>query len=529
MKKIRTICLGAAFAMIASVSLTGCIDEVEPTDGATDGQVTGSEEAVAALVGGLNSYATNIWNTTQFPTSYGYPALMMIRNIQSGELCYGENANGCLFLNWLGDTYLARQYMVNQFLWYYQTQYAGAATNAIEKIDTTASDANKGYYAAALAYRAMLYLDMAREYEWLPNDKTQGVSPEGRDITGLTLPIVKEGMTEEEWQNNPRATREEMADFILGDLNKAAGMIGYLNSTSKTMPHLDCVYGLMARCYMWIEDYPNAEKYARLAIDNSDSEPLTRAQALNTTSGFNDVNQWMWGTQYYSGFVNNLYCWTANICNEISYGCTGTQLGCYVQIDANMYNRISDNDWRKLMWKAPAGTALEGENDFISSEVGEQLSDYASLKFRPGGGSTNDYTVGNVTGVPFMRIEEMYFIEAEAAAHQQVSRGRELLESFMTRYRNPNYVCRASDVVDEIVFQKAVELWGEGQYFFDIKRLDMPVTENYTGSNHTPPYLFNTTTRPAWMNWQISLLEEMSNAGVNGYNNPTVPDMAYGQ
>ena len=120
MKKIRTICLGAAFAMIASVSLTGCIDEVEPTDGATDSQVTGSEEAVAALVGGLNSYATDIWNTTQFPASYGYPALMMIRNIQSGELCYGENANGCLFLNWLGDTYLARQYMVNQFLWYYQ-------------------------------------------------------------------------------------------------------------------------------------------------------------------------------------------------------------------------------------------------------------------------------------------------------------------------------------------------------------------------------------------------------------------------
>ena len=63
-------------------------------------------------------------------------------------------------------------------------------------------------------------------------------------------------------------------------------MIGYLDDASKTMPHLDCIYGLMARCYMWLEDYPNAEKYARLAIDNSTSAPVTQAQALNTTSGF---------------------------------------------------------------------------------------------------------------------------------------------------------------------------------------------------------------------------------------------------
>lgn len=529
MKRIKTICFGTVLALLGSVSLTGCIDEVQPTDGASDSQVKGSETAVATLVSGLNSYATNIWNQTTFPASFGYPALMIIRNIQSGEQAYGDNVNGCLFLNWLGDIYLSRQYMVCQFLWYYQTQYASAATNAIAKIDTTRNDANKGYYAAALAYRAMLYIDMVREYEWKPNDKTVGVSPEGRDIEGLTVPIVKEGMTEEQWQNNPRAKKEDMQEFILGDLEKAARLIGYLDDNSKTMPHLDCIYGLMARYYMWIEDYENAEKYARMAIDNSTSAPVTETQALNTTSGFNDISQWMWGTQYYTGYVNNIYCWTANMCNEISYGYTGTQLGCYTQIDANMYNRISDNDWRKLLWKAPAGSSLEGKNTFIDATVGAQLSDYASLKFRPGGGSINDYTVGNVTGVPFMRIEEMYFIEAEAAAHNDEARGQKLLEDFMKRYRNPNYSFRGNNLIDEIVFQKAIELWGEGQHFFDVKRLNMPVTKNYTGSNHTAPYLFNTTTRPSWMNWQISLGEEQTNSGVTGYNNPTLIDQAYAQ
>ena len=294
----------------------------------------------------------------------------------------------------------------------------------------------------------MLYLDMAREYEWQPNDKTQPISPEQNSIEGLTVPIVTEDMTEEQWKNNPRATRAQMSEFILGD-----------PSSSNTMPHLDCVYGLMARCYMWLGEYGEAQKYARMAIDASSTTPITREQGLSTTSGFNDINQFMWGSQYAAGNVNNLYCWTANMCNEISYGYTGTQLGTYVRIDADMYSRISNTDWRKLLWKAPAGSALDGDNTYIDDEVGAGLPDYASLKFRPGGGSTNDYS-------------------AEAAAHTSSAEGIRLLETFMRQYRDPAYTCRVSDpqaVIDEIVFQKAIELWGEGQYWFDVKRLGYPV------------------------------------------------------
>lgn len=522
MKRIITICLGLAFTAAVSLSLTGCIDETEPTNGATEGQVGGSSQNVKALVNGLNAYATRQWSTSWLP-SFGYPALMIIRDIQSGELAYGDATNGCVYINWVADIYLSREYMVNQFLWYYESLYAGAVNKALKNIDINAGDDMKGYYAAALAYRAMIYLDMAREYEWLPNDKTTGVSPDGNDITGLTVPIVRETDTEEKWKNNPRATREEMAEFILGDLKKAEEMIGYLNDKERIMPHLDCVYGLMARCYMWTEDYPNAEIYARKAIEASASGIVTKEQALNTSSGFNDINQWMWGSEYATGNVNNIYCWTANICNEITYGYTGTTLGTYTMIDRNMYDRISNTDWRKLMWKAPAGSVLDGKNTYVDNEIGAKLSEYASLKFRPGSGSVNDYTTGNVTGFPLMRIEEMYLIEAEAAAHQDAGRGIELIESFM-KHRDPAYKCRVNGtdaVVEEIVFQKAVELWGEGRYFFDVKRLGYPVVKNYNGSNHTTAYQYNSTTaRPAWMNWQISRLEEMNNRAVDGYNNP---------
>ena len=155
--------------------------------------------------------------------------------------------------------------------------------------------------------------------------------------------------------------------------------------------------------------------------------------------------------------------------------------------------------------------------------MGAALTDYASLKFRPNSGNITDYTIGNVSAFPLMRVEEMYFIEAEAAAQQDPARGIQLVEQFMKSYRDPQYTCDASskeDVVEEIVFQKRVELWGEGLNFYDIKRLDYSVNRAYEGSNHDPQSYAITNGRPGWMNWCISRGEENGNAGVRGYNNP---------
>ena len=90
--------------------------------------------------------------------------------------------------------------------------------------------------------------------------------------------------------------------------------------------------------------------------------------------------------------------------------------------------------------------------------------------------------IGSHSAYPLMRVEEMYFIEVEAKAHSSVREGLTLLENFMSQYRRPNYALwvNKDDVAKEsaikmIVEQKRIELWGEGQSFFDYKRLDMGV------------------------------------------------------
>jgi hypothetical protein len=218
-----------------------------------------------------------------------------------------------------------------------------------------------------------------------------------------------------------------------------------------------------------------------------------------------------------SGILN----WTSWMANETTFGYAGA--GPYTMIDARIYSLISNDDFRKLSWKAPEGHPLFGKTPYINAEIGAGLPTYASVKFRPANGDMEEYKVGAASAYPLMRIEEMYFIEAEAAAHQNAADGKTLLENFMKTYRYGSYTCRATDtegVVDEIFLQKRIELWGEGTSFFDYKRLNKPVTRGYAGTNHSDATRFNTTTRPAWMNICIVRSEKQQNAALVGYENP---------
>lgn len=511
--------------LVAATSMfifTGCIDEAEMTNGATSEQVSTNENATEAFLMSIPSKMLQVW-TSSNAYAWGYGGLMHVRDMQTEDMVCNDNGSGYnWFMQWSQNVQCGRDYLAVQYLWNISYEIINAANNVISAVDTTAmNDAQRGYLGAAFAFRAMIYLDLAREYEWLENDVTTPQSPEGNDIKGLTVPIISESMDESQQRSNPRAKKEDMMAFILSDLNKAEEMIPSLSLSDKTLPHLDCVYGLYARYYMWTGDYANAEKYARLAINNASTQPISESEALNTATGFNTLSQFMLGVQYTeSSIEHSLMNWTSWMSNETTYGYAAV---APIFIDKNMYDRISNTDWRKLMWKAPAGSALDGQNTYCDPEIGASLGDYASLKFRPGSGNTAEYIKASATAIPLMRVEEMYFIEAEAAAHQDAAKGKQLLEEFMKTYRDPSYTCTVTstdDVVEEIIFQKRVELWGEGQTFFDIKRLNYSVTRGYTGTNHMASETFNTNGRPGWMTWVITLQEENGNSGVRGYNNP---------
>lgn len=510
--------------------LTGCIEETEPMNGnATLYQIEGNEQAQDAMVNGMPAMFNYIFSSGAHYT-FGYGGIMHIRDVMTGDMATVQS-NYDSFDAFARVINMGPRYVYMQYVWNYYTKFILTTNNVIKKFKSSSDkDSEKGNLGLGYTFRALCYLDMARMFEFLPNEKfPSGKNAEGVEVTNLTVPIVTDTTSQESSRKNPRVTREKMFEFIKSDLNKAETLIPYYKNNKKWMPNLACVYGLKARLYMWVEKYDSAQIYARKAIDESQATPMTKEQSLNTKTGFNDATPWMWASSQTADDAtvkSKLINWTSYLSNETEWGYTSYG-GPVIMISRDMYDRLSDTDWRKLEFRAPDGSALAAQNTYCDDQYkpggDQELPKYASLKFRPGGGDVKNSTIGAATAFPIMRVEEMYFIEAEAAAHQNPTQGKALLVNFMQTYRDANYSTTASTkdaVVEEIVFQKRVELWGEGQTFYDIKRLNYSVKRAYTGTNFKETARYNTNGRPAWMNFCIVRNEGNNNDVLLTTNNP---------
>ena len=532
---IKSIMTVGLFAL--ALVNTSCIEETEPTNVATQAQAERSSSATKAqamaIPAQLGDMDDDYVDKYDWHAAFGYPAMLIIRDMMCNDAGFPTSSYAYHFYYFGANMNLDGRYIYAAYIWTYYYKLIQAANSIISVVNPeTATKDQLGYLGAAYAVRAMAYLDCARMYEFLPNDKTSNINADGNDVLGLTVPIVTPDITEEQARNNPRAKKADMVTFIEGDIAEAKKYIGNISDRlNRTMPNLACVYGLEARLNMWKEDYSAAATAAQQAIDASGMAPLSEAVALDKASGMNTYTEFMWcvnlvkeSDAVQSGIVN----FTSWMSNQTTYGYTGAATGQYMICDKNFYERISDTDWRKKWWQAPEGSSLRDQSaknhiEYLSADDAEALPTYAAVKFRPGQGNTEDYNVGSATATPLMRVEEMYFIKAEAEAHSNPAAGLATLTNFMTQYRDPSYTTSATteeDAIDEIIFQKRVELWGEGQLFFDYKRLNLSVTRGYEGTPFFDRLRLNTNGRPAWMNLVISVSEYQDNQAVNHWNNP---------
>ena len=533
MKKISKSIYGVLLAGLTLSAMTSCIDEAEPRNGTVTQEMLGrSATATASIVNGLPAYGKSVWSR-DYHFSYGASAIMRIRDVMTDDYAVVDHDYN-QFSAWASTTALGPSYLIGQYVYTFYYSYIFASNLVVAAVNPEkASNEQLGSLGLGYAYRAANYLDLVRMYEFLPTDVNPACTNEqGYNVKNLTVPIVTDTLSEKASRNNPRATHEEMFKFIESDLNNAEKYIVHLSSNNNnTLPDLAVVYGLKARLYMWDGNYAQAKEYARKAIDTYGKAPISEADATDVKKGFNDISKWMWGAQYTSedravktGIIN----FTSFASNETLFGYAGN--GPMNMIGKAFYDRISDTDWRKTMWKAPDGSPLEAKNKYIDGskhkvDFKKRLPTYGSLKFRPNEGNYFDSQIATVSAYPLMRVEEMYFIEAEAAERVAAGTGIALLENFM-KTRDPNYTYTGTDAIDEIIFQKRIELWGEGQSFFDIKRANLSVTRGYQDTNFFEDWRFNTNGRPAWMNFCIVSLEENDNPAVKGKNNPD-PSRAY--
>ncbi len=568
--KIKHIMMAAGVTLTVC-GLTGCIEETTPKNEATPSQISSSSKSLEYLANSLPAFLTT-WNTygsTYYTEDWGYPCQMYMRDLLGED--FPANDNGYNYWLYIEDGSTLRYAYYYPYYYYYTfIKNANNVISASKSAVEGGNDSAKPYLGQGYGYRAMLYLDVSRLYEYrLTGVKSLDDEAKKDSVIGVTVPIVKETTTAKELTNNPCAPFYTMYRFIMNDLNLAEEALDGYNRSIVAFMDKSVIYGLKTRLWLTMasrfeqssedlakqieadknEDgygtlgitsandcFAKAAEYAEKAINSNGYRPLTDIEWSNPETGFNSANRsWMFGTLVNSKEQINTGSWYTFLgwmCSEATWAMP-YNYKTYRCIGKALYDKIGKKDWRRNSWVNPDDAGLSYVPSNYESNMADadwaNLPAYANIKFRAGSGDLDDLTTGLIASLPLMRVEEMYFDYIEAIAHTRgVADAAAALQDFVNTYRytDGSYTCTAKDMdsfIDALMVQRRIEFWGEGLVFFDYKRLNLPVQRHYSGSNYEANYQLNSYKGyvAPWMNYMIPEDEKDRNPAVVIAPNPS--------
>lgn len=368
--------------------------------------------------------------------------------------------------------------------------------------------------AQARTLRAWSYMLLAPAFQF--NYQIAGDRP--------CVPIVTEETTE--FTNNPRATVKEVYDLILSDLNYAVEHLEGASRTSKMYVDGNVAHGLRARAYLDMGQWQNAYDDAVKAA--AGYTPATLAEV--SVPSFYNINEhnWIWGYDMITDLAMGYrYATTSSWLRSFSAWAYAPATQTYTCINKMLYDKISSKDIRKQWWvdenlesSLLNGLKWPGFDDVANANDGGDAKlpylPYTNVKF----GCYSVGTTSNDEDMPLMRVEEMILIQAECKARLGDNAGAtKILEDFVNTYRYPDGSYKVTDggrsLLDEIWFQRRVELWGEGFNVPDIKRLNKPLVRFHDDKgNIAAAFRFNLPNDDPWMLMRFPQGELNTNFGI---------------
>jgi len=300
----------------------------------------------------------------------------------------------------------------------------------------------------------------------------------------------------------PRATVAAVYTQVNSDLDAAiTNLTGVAARANKSHINLAVVQGIKARVALAMQDYASAAALAAAARTSAIAGSASLMSNADYTAGFNSYanNEWMWGISQIADQGTFFYSFFAYM--SVNFNSTNIRSNPKC-INSALYNQISATDVRKKLWDPTARDAA-----FLVPPSGVRIA-YMNRKFLANSAS-NSY--GDLA---FMRLGEMYLMEAEALA--RLGRTTEAQNALYTVAfnRDPSYVRSTrtgTALIDEIMIQRRAELWGEGFRFTDLKRLNLPLNRN--GANHVASVatVFDIPAGDPRFQWVIPIAEINSN------------------
>lgn len=478
--------------------------EVEPTNAVSDVAAFSTTANAMAALNGIHRSMFIRYDSQGQP---GQGGVMIMSDMLGEDLVMTTAGNG-----WFNTTYKWINHRnANSgdvaFVYRFYYKIIGNANMIISNIDNAEGPASKKaeIKGQALTYRAWAHFQLVQLF-----GERYDASKVPNSQLGVPLMIVNT------IEGQPRATVEEVYKQINKDIDVAITLLP-ASRIEKSHFNINVAKGIKARVALTMQDWETAAKFAEEARQGINL--MSNAQYLE---GFNKVSnpEWMWGSKQ----IDDQKTFFASFFAYMSVNFSSTNIRTNPKaINSKLYGQIPDSDIRKQMWDPKPTAVKNAENKTIGYDVNGFIIPpnfsaraYMNRKFVAAAGASS------VGDVPYMRAAEMYLIEAEAKARMGLNDAAADVLFILASNRDPKYVESTNigqALINEILTQRRIELWGEGFRFFDLKRTNSALDR--TSTNHSTTLTGGVLSmEPGTNQWQWLIPQRELNANPAVDQNP---------
>lgn len=461
-------------SIIGLVGFQACSDDLEtqPSNKVSGPTIFASATSAETAINGIYRlmYVSG-WSTNWAAENFGQTSINLIGDLMGEDMVMYAQGSGWFYedyrFNVHGDytNKSGRSYAI----WNYYYTLISNANYVIASQETMSGDpsAIEKVVGQAYAIRAYAYFYLIQLYQQ---------TYEGHQ-TAPGVPVYTEP-TAAGSAGNPRGTVEETYKQINSDIDQAIQLLKGKEQTHAS--HIDyyVAQGLKARINLVQHKYADAATAAAEAL----TKPKLQLATVDALGGNNSIAtvDVMWGDEIiadqstqYNSFFSHMDADAPKMYGARAQKC----------ISSWLYDQIPSTDTRLAWFRGPL--ASEGSGSNVS---------YCQVKFLMA-----DYQT-RTGDLILMRAEEMVLIKAEAECHlNQFDKARATITQ-LGKLRNPKYdiskrtdssaynentIAPVTTLMDEILLQRRIELWGEAGRIFDLQRLGLGFNRVYEGSNHT--------------------------------------------
>ncbi|UEQ78255.1 RagB/SusD family nutrient uptake outer membrane protein [Chryseobacterium arthrosphaerae] len=457
MKKIKYFVAALAIGVITN----SCASDLNtlPEGDISGEQLNDDQSKPEKILGGIYlDLRSNGAGGTTSHSDFGIMGIKAGADLMSNDVIQSTNQHLGMFYNYeatnasnlaseiVWTTFYARIFVINKLL---------------DDLQNDGNAKNRAIRGQLLALRAYSYFYLIRfyahDYKGHPSDP------------GLPLVLTSSNPN----QGLPRSTVSEVYGQITKDIEESIGLLDSFTRPSRAQIDQRTAKAIAAEVFLQTGDYAKAGKYA----DESKQGIALMTENEYTTTGFSNINNpeviWGFHNTISTMSIGNYYASFFSMFDNTNEGYAGAAQ-IRKLIDKRLYEAIPETDYRKKVFNGSQSA------QYIFNGKTKNYPAYVSWKFKDPSLFEGDYI--------YIRASSLYYIEAEALARQgREAEARQVLFD-ITSKRDKNYTLSTksgNELINEIILQKRIELWGEGYAWFDMKRLNTPLERIYTGTNHT--------------------------------------------